>query len=131
MATPHNPDDPSCPCWSCRNGRRVKLAEEQEAERRTRALADAADLVVIHVMKDVFELRHGERVVNGKLSMILSQPEPFERPVVEMFQALPLLEQHELLQRARDKKRIRVGDMKFSRDLEVEEAETEKKRRGF
>jgi hypothetical protein len=131
MATVHNPDDHHCTCWSCRNSKRVKLAEEQEAEKRTRALADAADLVVVHVMKDVFEFRHGDRIVNGKLSLILSQPEAFERPVIEMFQALPLLEQHELLLHAQAKKRIRVGDMKFSRDLEVEEAETEKKRHGF
>lgn len=126
----HNPELERCICWSCENGRRVKLATEQQIEARTRALEVAADLIVIHVMKDVFEFQLGDRRVNGKLSQILRDPEPYERIAVDAFLGLPSLEQYELLQVARTKKRIRVGDMKFTKDVEAEEAAIEAKRRG-
>jgi hypothetical protein len=105
----HDAEAPHCLCWSCENTRRVTAAKLREEEFRARALAAAADLVVIHVMKDVFELQLGDRITNGKLAQILNDAEPYERPVVDVFLGLPALERYEVLQAARAKRRIRVA----------------------
>jgi len=126
----HDSNLEHCVCWSCENTRRVQVAMQQQTETRTRALAAAADLLVIHVMKDVFEFQLGGRVVNGQLSQILNQAESYERPVLDAFLGLPTLERYELLQAARTKKRVRVCEMKFTKDVEAEEAAIEAKRGG-
>ena len=128
---PHDSESEQCMCRSCEGMRRGLALAAKERQDRLDAIAAAADLVVIHVTKDVFEMQFGGREVNGRLSLILRDPEPYEQPIIEMFQRLPLLEQHELLQRARDRQltKVRVGDMKFSKDAEAEAAAEDQARR--
>ena len=115
----HDANDPHCGCWSCHNDRQVKIEKARRAQELERALAGAAELRVSYTKDgEIYRFEHQGRIAEGALKLLLPDPTAYEKQVVDLFLALPLYERGKVLERARKRGGVRVGDIEWHLEKE-------------
>ena len=121
---PHDPAAEHCGCWSCDNNRRIIAYQAEREKKRAAARAATSELVVEFLgpieegsRVDAFRMRIGSDsgAARGPLAEILHTA----HPAVAAFHLLDLYQHRLVLEAARAKGLVRVGQLE---ELWLEEA---------